>query len=308
MSILGNVVGTAATLVGSGINAISQGKLNKKTIQYNKDMYALQRADALKDWNMQNDYNNPASQMSRLKAAGLNPNLVYGNGADTTSGPVRSSSAGSWNPNVPNYGDIPKSLGKYFVLKEQQLQMDNLKAQNTVILQDAALKEAQRANVNAATQQSLAQTGKIGIDTDTGKFDLGLKSDLRDISLEAARAQLDKTQTEIGIALSKNEREAAINSQNLEIGAQKILNMRMDQAKTADERKVIQQQLENLKNNHELQDLDLQLKRIGVQPGDNLFMRMLGRIIGSAGGVQAAADSLENRYNNSDFRKRIINP
>lgn len=32
-------------------------------------------------WNRSNEYNNPSSQMARLKAAGLNPNLVYGSGS-----------------------------------------------------------------------------------------------------------------------------------------------------------------------------------------------------------------------------------
>lgn len=32
-------------------------------------------------WNLNNQYNDPSAQMARLKAAGLNPNLVYGSGS-----------------------------------------------------------------------------------------------------------------------------------------------------------------------------------------------------------------------------------
>lgn len=35
----------------------------------------------LEQWNRENLYNSPAEQMKRLKAAGLNPNLMYGDGA-----------------------------------------------------------------------------------------------------------------------------------------------------------------------------------------------------------------------------------
>lgn len=35
-------------------------------------------------WNKTNEYNTPAAQMERLKAAGLNPNLVYGMGSSGT--------------------------------------------------------------------------------------------------------------------------------------------------------------------------------------------------------------------------------
>ena len=78
-------VTAAGQVLGTGINAIAQGKMNKKTRQWNEKMYAQQRTDALADWNMQNAYNSPEQQMQRLRDAGLNPNLVYGNGAEAMS-------------------------------------------------------------------------------------------------------------------------------------------------------------------------------------------------------------------------------
>ncbi len=75
-----------ASLLGQGINAISQGAMNKKSREWQEKMYGIQRQDSLADWAMQNEYNHPSSQMARLRAAGLNPNLVYGHGADTRLG------------------------------------------------------------------------------------------------------------------------------------------------------------------------------------------------------------------------------
>ena len=54
-------------------------------------MYDRQRADALADWNMQNQYNSPAEQMKRYKEAGLSPHLIYGQ--THTASPVRSTDA-----------------------------------------------------------------------------------------------------------------------------------------------------------------------------------------------------------------------
>lgn len=53
---------------------------NKQQNQANKK--AVDRANAydMYTWDLANQYNNPKSQMARLKAAGLNPNLVYGSG------------------------------------------------------------------------------------------------------------------------------------------------------------------------------------------------------------------------------------
>lgn len=70
-----------AGLLGQGLNAYTTGRMNKRAERFSREMYAQQRQDALSDWNMQNAYNDPSAQMARLKAAGLNPNLVYGNGA-----------------------------------------------------------------------------------------------------------------------------------------------------------------------------------------------------------------------------------
>ena len=40
-------------------------------------------------WNRQNEYNHPRAQMERLREAGLNPNLMYGQGQQTSSGSSR---------------------------------------------------------------------------------------------------------------------------------------------------------------------------------------------------------------------------
>ncbi len=60
---------------------MSIAKMNN---EYNQRMQGQQNAYNLDMWNKQNDYNSPASQLSRLKDAGLNPNLIYGNGSAST--------------------------------------------------------------------------------------------------------------------------------------------------------------------------------------------------------------------------------
>ena len=83
---VGKLLGKSTALLGiSGIN---------KLFDVNQYSGAYQQADAnamaMKSWNLMNDYNNPIQQMERLKAAGLNPLLVYGSGSvagNTTSAP-----------------------------------------------------------------------------------------------------------------------------------------------------------------------------------------------------------------------------
>lgn len=71
---LGSAVSSAANVVG-GLQANAQNaKENQKNRDWNEKM-----------WNLNNQYNLPQNQMMRLKSAGLNPNLVYGQGTSTLS-------------------------------------------------------------------------------------------------------------------------------------------------------------------------------------------------------------------------------
>lgn len=101
-------------------------------------------------WQEQNAYNTPDEQMRRLKAAGLNPMLVYGNGSvagNTASSMSAGSAAGSGALNA---------LGAF------------LKSPWTVakMNQDLALGQSQIDQVNANKDVALATAGKIRAETD----------------------------------------------------------------------------------------------------------------------------------------------
>ena len=79
-NILGGVVGMGQDYLQSQINLAQQKDLAK----YNAVQQTLLNQQAfdnnVKMWNMQNEYNTPAAQMQRFRAAGLNPSLMYGSG------------------------------------------------------------------------------------------------------------------------------------------------------------------------------------------------------------------------------------
>lgn len=66
---LGSIISAGAGLLTGGLNSIFQKKQQDKSW-----------AKQVEFWNMQNEYNSPANQMARFKDAGLNPNLIYGQG------------------------------------------------------------------------------------------------------------------------------------------------------------------------------------------------------------------------------------
>lgn len=73
--------GMAGAAIG-GLFDIATSALNNK---YQQEQMQLQNQMNIDQWNRENQYNSPTAQMQRLSAAGLNPNLVYGNGATTLS-------------------------------------------------------------------------------------------------------------------------------------------------------------------------------------------------------------------------------
>lgn len=82
---LGTLIGGGISAIGSLIGNIGGNKKAleavDKTNQANKELADLQYQYNLDMWNRQNEYNSPVQQMQRLKEAGLNPNLMYGQGS-----------------------------------------------------------------------------------------------------------------------------------------------------------------------------------------------------------------------------------
>lgn len=98
----------AAALLGQGINSLSSSQAAETSFERQKDLMALQNQYAVANWNRENNYNSPQEQMKRLKAAGLNPNLVYGNGAaGLQANPISAPSA----PAAPMQATAPGNFG-----------------------------------------------------------------------------------------------------------------------------------------------------------------------------------------------------
>lgn len=265
-----NLLGMAAIglpFVGSVANAFMQGAMNKRSRRWSEKMYDWQRRDALTDWALQNEYNHPSSQMARLREAGLNPNLVYGDGGATMqSAQVKGADAPGWNPRPPQVDGLGSGLMSYFDAQIKQAQIDNLRVQNTVLLEESMLKRAQ----TSATLTGAAKT----------EFDLGLMRDLRETTIEGARAGVQKTYADIKSTLDENERRAAMQAPNLQIAAETVLNMRMQRTKSQAEIDEIRYKIASIKKDLTLKQLDIDLKKLGIQPSDALWQRVLARVLG----------------------------
>lgn len=179
-ALLAAILPAAAGLVGSVIGAGSQHKSNKSNIELAK--YQFDRDVEM--WNMQNEYNTPLQQMSRLREAKLNPNLVYGTGAvgNVTSAPPKFN-APTLKPYTGFSEDLSRSVMNAFNAQNLYEQNKNIQKQNEVLDSTAEL------NKTRAQAQNIEN--KVKGDTQETEIDI------RNQELQKMRNEVEKGKKEI---------------------------------------------------------------------------------------------------------------
>ena len=201
---IGAAIAAGASILGGVLGSRSQKKTNDKNMELAKYQNAWQAQENekayqrnLEMWNLQNAYNSPTQQMARLRTAGLNPNLVYGNG-------VTGNSAGS----TPQYqpADIKRAefspyrgwnqglsdaVSNFLAYRSNRAQVENMEAQNSLIRQQTATEATRQANIAASTARN--------------EFDLSQANRLKDVSVSMAEAQMVKSQHDASIAWANSK-------------------------------------------------------------------------------------------------------
>lgn len=152
-----NAFGAATSGIGGLFSSIgniaAQAMANKANMQAVRENNALQRelseyqwSKNLEMWNLQNQYNSPASQMARFMAAGLNPNLIYsqGNAGNASSMPsYQSPTTQAVTRNAIKIGQFDQALdliGKYLNIKIGAQQLQNMESQRNLLEMDRLIK------------------------------------------------------------------------------------------------------------------------------------------------------------------------
>ena len=107
-----NPIGAGVGLAFNSIGSLFQNRSNKHRQQeafaQQERMQALQNSYNTRMWHMSNEYNSPANQMRLFKAAGLNPNLIYGHMSDIGTSPMPSGSGSS--PGFAHMSNVMSSV------------------------------------------------------------------------------------------------------------------------------------------------------------------------------------------------------
>lgn len=314
-----------------GVNALNY-RWNKKMNQANQDfareMYERQRRDALADWQMQNEYNHPLEQMNRLRQAGLNPNLVYGKGADNTAAVVRSSSAPGYQgqPYRMDPSIVSGLVSNYFNIRQQKAQTDNIAANTAVAM-------AQRNNIESQTAKNIQETARSVFDLEQANqlkdgvierqklenqslnqsININLKDyDLRKMQMDIneARLKLDKAKNEQDIRESKQRiNQSVVTTLGIQLNNdyQKLRNAELfplEKSKLEKDITLLEQTIQNAKTSGGIAELDHMLRMDGINPQDPWYLRMLMQDINKSSKHDEFMDYMNDKYERQKVYKR----
>lgn len=153
---IGNIVKIPLEIGQSLVNSNQAKQAQLRQNRMNVANQELEWKRNLEMWNMANTYNSPKAQMQRYQDAGLNPNLIYGQGSSGNAGtvpkyqaPERTSSA--FTP------QLTQVIGNYQDMRIKQAQIKSLDADATMKQIDAGFRLA----MNDAKLWEMRRKGEI---------------------------------------------------------------------------------------------------------------------------------------------------
>lgn len=153
MSLFSGLLGGVSNLVG-GIF----GRASSISDQQRQNRYNVQF------WNMQNEYNKPINQMRRLREAGVNPNLAFGSGANTSAHMVQSADRGRSSETLGE--SVGSAMSNFLNARQQSVNIRNSimsqNNQNKITDAEVKLKLAQIEQTMQSTKNLRINSRFIG--------------------------------------------------------------------------------------------------------------------------------------------------
>lgn len=260
----GSVINAGSSLIGSIAGAIGQNRVVNKQIEaqkrenqlnreYNLMLARQQNQWNLEQWQRENDYNSPTSQMARLRQAGLNPDLMYGQG--TTGNSAGSPEMTSGAPSEPN--DMSAMLSKRSFGQTMQQILDKE--------QQRRMNEAQIEAIKANTKKTEEETTGVSLDNliKEGTKDNVIK--LSSVTLEGAMVlnDLNKTQrASLLKGIEKADQDIKESQSRMDVIKASIVDMTFKQQQDAK-----RLALEALRNDAEIRKLDADTEKAIAEAG-----------------------------------------
>lgn len=238
-SLISAGAGFGASALGSTASGLFGANQARKNRAFQERMYKKQVEDNIKFWNMQNEYNLPSAQLQRLRDAGLNPLLMYGEGgisgnlAQQAPQPAQAPHGAQGNAHIA----AEFNLANVELLKAQ---IDNLKADEMLKINEGLKASAETVKThtdtdwlkdtwqirkdqimadfslkNAMEQTEVSKRNEIQVNIDKGlqeieyiKADIANKNRLTDQEIKESDQRIENSIKECAAAINKMESEA----------------------------------------------------------------------------------------------------
>ena len=185
------------SLLGSLLGFGSQERANKANLKLAEYQYSK----ALEMWNRQNEYNLPKNQINRLTDAGLNPNLVYGNGTvqGLTSAPAPQYHAPTMGA-YTNFGSLgaEQAVTTYMQAKQTDAVVNKTNAETQRILKEMPLVELDKA----LKELEITKRGLLNSITEKERAHW---EEQYEMMLDEMQSRIDKNRSEVPLNLAKEE-------------------------------------------------------------------------------------------------------
>jgi hypothetical protein len=237
----------AAALAAAGIGAAGAAKANKRGVALAREM----RQSDIDMWHKTNAYNSPAMQMQRLREAGLNPNLIYGNGATHTAQQAPSAKVPEVQNEMASIANVnlAPAVAMYQDFKLKIAQMDNIKKQM----------EYTDSKIINEGLKAIA----TGVSTQKNAFSLSQAKRLADSQFETAMANLDKIRQDVNLKM-----------------VQQRLSQEFQPYKIGESKARLQNLIEDNKLKKLENQLQTELKPYGLTQSDNFLYRLILPLFG----------------------------
>lgn len=201
------LIGAGASLLGSAISGAFNLGSNNKSFKQSKELMQLQNSMNLENWNRNNAYNSPSEQIKRLRSAGINPDLFYGNGANGIV-PAESPSTGLGSAPSPAsiHSDFGESTMNGMLMAHQMKLLDSEANKNEAITEQTNAQtpwisqlNASQLNLNESNIKLINESvEKIRSESELIKVNKDIQSRVNDMEKILYNAKVETQLTELG--------------------------------------------------------------------------------------------------------------
>lgn len=313
LSTIAGAIPVVGGVLSGLINNASVNSANAANRAFQEQQQQQQNAYNLQMWNMQNAYNSPSAQMARYKAAGLNPNLIYGSATSNVASPPPQSAKVDFvqqpHPSMDLATPLANGVRAFNDTRLGDAQVNNLQAQTTNTSQDTVVKQlvglltqAQTDKTNAETSAIPSQIANTQANTVKAMTDASVESFLAPYDAAIKDAQVSNLGADTQFKVDDNVRQAALSSTSIREAIARMSSMAVQNAKSQAEIQQINANTGLLLNSKELSSMDVDMRNQGLMPHDGPVMRALSGIftwltgVNSSGGMQHDGGSTGNSY------------